>query len=397
MKSVQILIVGGGNAGISTASQLLRKDKQLQISIVEPSEHHYYQPAWTLVGAGIYDIQKTKRRQASVMPKRVEWIRARVTSFEPEKNQVMLSDGTLVAYQYLIVATGIQMNWQEVKGLPETLGKNGVCSNYKFDTAPYTWEVLKNLKGGKAVFTSAHTAVKCGGAPHKIMWLVGDYLRKHDRLDKTSISYWSGGSRLFGVEKYEKTLLKVAERNHVNMHFAQKLVEVDGPNRRAKFVGIGKENEGQESWVEFDMLHVTPPQSAPDVVRNSALANEAGWVNVDQYTLQHKVFPNVFSLGDVAALPTAKTGAAVRKQAPVLVKNLLAYKNGQALDGKYTGYSSCPVVTGYGKLVLCEFDYTNQPKETFPIDQSKERWSMFMLKRWMLPWLYWNQILPGKM
>ncbi|MEN9497739.1 MAG: hypothetical protein RL750_638, partial [Bacteroidota bacterium] len=179
MKSVQILIVGGGNAGISTASQLLRRDKHLQISIVEPSEHHYYQPAWTLVGAGIYDIQKTKRSQASVMPKRVEWIRARVASFDPAKNQVTLSDGSLVAYQYLIIATGIQMNWQEVKGLPETLGKNGVCSNYKFDVAPYTWEVLKNLKGGKAVFTSAHTAVKCGGAPHKIMWLAGDYLRKH--------------------------------------------------------------------------------------------------------------------------------------------------------------------------------------------------------------------------
>ena len=179
MKSVEILIVGGGNAGISTASQLLRKDKHLKISIVEPSEFHYYQPAWTLVGAGIYNIKKTKRTEASVMPSGVEWIRSKVSVFDPVNNEVSLSDGTRIRYQYLVVATGIQMNWQEVKGLPETLGKNGVCSNYKFDTAPYTWEVLKNFKGGKAVFTSAHTAVKCGGAPHKIMWLTGDYLRKH--------------------------------------------------------------------------------------------------------------------------------------------------------------------------------------------------------------------------
>lgn len=393
----QILIIGGGNAGISTASQLLRKNKSLDVAIIEPSEHHYYQPAWTLVGAGVFDINKTKRSEASVMPKNVKWIKQKVVSFQPETNEVTLDNNETLKYEYLIVAPGIQLNWDEIKGLKETLGKNGVCSNYSFEQAPYTWECIKNLKGGKALFTNPNTPVKCGGAPHKIMWLAADYFKKNNVFDKTEIQYWSGGTRLFGVDKYEKTLKQVAERDKVQLNFFTKLVEIDGTNKKAKFVGIGEQNKDKVYDVEFDMIHVTPPQSAPDFVRNSSIANEAGWVDVDKYTLQHNKFKNIFSLGDASSLPTSRTGAAIRKQAPVLVKNLLAVIEGKKLNEKYNGYTSCPVVTGYGKLVLCEFDYNNQPTETFPIDQSKERWSMYQLKKKILPWLYWNKILPGKM
>jgi sulfide:quinone oxidoreductase len=393
----QILIIGGGNAGISAASQLLRKNKLLDIAIIEPAEHHYYQPAWTLVGAGVFDINKTKRSEASVMPKNVNWIKQKVVSFQPEKNEVTLDNNESVRYGYLIVAPGIQLNWNEIKGLIEALGKNGVCSNYSFEMAPYTWDCIKNFKGGKALFTNPNTPVKCGGAPHKIMWLAADYFKKQNLFDKTEIQYWSGGTRLFGVDKYEKTLKKVAERDKVQLNFFTKLVAIDGPNKKAKFVGIGEQNKDKVYDVDFDIIHVTPPQSAPDFVRNSPIANEAGWVDVDKYTLQHKRFKNIFSLGDASSLPTSRTGAAIRKQAPVLVKNLLASMNGKELNEKYNGYTSCPVVTGYGKLVLCEFDYNNQPIETFPIDQSKERWSMYFLKKKILPWLYWNRILPGKM
>lgn len=393
----QILIVGGGNAGISTASQLLRKNKNLDIAIIEPSDKHYYQPAWTLVGAGVFNMKNTIHNEADVMPKSVKWIKQKVVTFQPEANTVTLDNNETVHYDYLIVAPGIQLNWGDIKGLKETLGKNGVCSNYSVDNVPYTWECLKNFKGGKALFTNPNTPVKCGGAPHKIMWLAADYFKKHGVFDKTEIQYWSGGTRLFGVEKYEKTLKKVAERDRVQMNFFTKLVEIDGPNKKAKFVGFGEQNKDKEYWVSFDMIHVTPPQSAPDFVKNSPLANAAGWVDVDKFTLQHVKYPNVFSLGDASSLPTSRTGAAIRKQAPVLVKNLLAFMEGKQLTGSYNGYTSCPVVTGYGKLVLCEFDYNNKPIETFPIDQSKERWTMYQLKRRVLPWLYWHKILPGKM
>lgn len=392
----QIVIVGGGNAGISVASQLLHKNHKLDIAIVDPADKHYYQPAWTLVGSGVFDIRDTERNEADVIPSQAKWIKEKVVSFQPEQNQVTLGDGSLLSYEYMVVAPGIQLNWDEVKGLSETLGKNNVCSNYSFKTAPYTFEVMKNFKGGKAIFHNPHTPVKCGGAPHKIMYMAADYWRKHGMLGKADIHYWSGAAKLFAVAKYENTLLEVCKRSDIKLHFMEKLVEIDGPNKRAKFIGIGEANKDVENWVEFDMIHVTPPQSAPDFIKQSPLANAAGWVDIDKNTLQHLRYNNIFGIGDASSLPTSKTGAAIRKQAPVLVGNLLSAMEGKSLNAEYTGYTSCPLVTGYGKLVLAEFDYNNQPMETFPFDQSKERWSMYQLKRRVLPWLYWNQILTGR-
>ena len=393
----QIVIVGGGNAGISVASRLLRKNKKFDIAIIDPADKHYYQPAWTLVGSGVFNIQKTVRNEADVIPRGVNWIKQKVTGFKPEENKVILENGEQVGYEFLVVAAGIQLNWDAVKGLKETLGKNNVCSNYSFTTAPYTYECIKNFKGGKAIFHNPETPVKCGGAPHKIMYLAADYFRKHHLLNVADIQYWSGAAKLFAVPLYEKTLLKVCERADIKLNFMIKLVEIDGPAKKAKFIGIGETNKDKEYWVDFEMMHVTPPQSAPNFIRNSVLANEAGWVDVDKFTLQHNRYSNIFSLGDSSALPTSKTGAAIRKQAPVLVENLLAAIEHKAMTGKYNGYTSCPLVTGYGKLVMAEFDYDNKPQETFPFDQSKERWSMYQLKKRILPWLYWHKILTGKL
>lgn len=397
MSHHQIVIVGGGNAGISTASKLLLKDKNLDIAIVEPSTKHYYQPAWTLVGGGVFDVQDTIREEASVMPKGVKWIQQRVDIFQPEKNEVTLDNGEVLDYDILIVAAGIKLNWELVKGLKENLGKNGVCSNYQAQTSPYTYECISNLNKGKAIFYSPDTPVKCGGAPQKIMYLAADNFRKRKVLKDIDVQFWSGGTKIFAIPKYEKTLLNVCKRSNIKLNFKERLVEIDGENKRAKFLGIGEDNKGQETWVDYDMIHVTPPQGPPDFIKNSPLANVGGWVDVDKYSLQHVQFKNVFALGDVAGIPASKTGAAVRKQAPVLVQNIFSFMKGEELKAAYNGYSSCPIVTGYGKLMLAEFDYENQPMETFPFDQSKERWSMYILKRYILPWLYWNQILPGRM
>lgn len=393
----QIVIIGGGNAGISVAAQLLRKESQLDIAIIDPSEKHYYQPAWTMVGGGFYDINDTVKDEAAVMPEGVHWIKEAVISFQPEQNQITLNSGIQVKYDYLVVAPGIQLNWNEIKGLEENLGKNGVCSNYSFKTAPYTFECLKGSKSGRAIFTSPHTPVKCGGAPQKIMYIAADYFKRNNLSDKVQVEFWSGGTKLFGVKKFEDALKKVIAKFHIKENYYNKLVEIDGANKRAKFEGFGENNKEVETWVDYEMLHVTPPQSAPDFVKNSPLANLAGWVDVDKHSLQHLKFANIFSLGDASSLPTGKTGAAIRKQAPVLVQNLMALLKGTPMNASYNGYSSCPLITGRGKLILAEFDYDNNPQETFPFDQAKERWSMFILKRYILPYLYWTKILKGKM
>jgi sulfide:quinone oxidoreductase len=393
----RIVIIGGGNGGISVAAQLLLKKSLLDIAIIEPSEQHFYQPAWTMVGGGFYDINDTVRSELDQIPAGVKWIKDYVVSFEPTQNLITLKNGDTVHYDYLVVAPGIQLNWNEIKGLEENIGKNGVCSNYSFNTAPYTFECLQNTKSGRAIFTSPHTPVKCGGAPQKIMYIAADYFKKNNLSDKIQVEFWSGGTKLFGVKKFEDALKKVISKFRIKENYYTKLVEIDGAAKRAKFIGFGEHNKDAETWVDYEMIHVTPPQSAPEFIKNSSLSNVAGWVDVDKHSLQHIKFANIFSLGDASSLPTGKTGAAIRKQAPVLVQNLLSFMQGEKMIASYNGYSSCPLITGNGKLILAEFDYENNPQETFPFNQAKERWSMFILKRYILPYLYWNQILKGKM
>ncbi|HPF90153.1 MAG TPA: FAD/NAD(P)-binding oxidoreductase [Flavobacteriales bacterium] len=392
----QFVVIGGGNAGLSAAALLLRKAPGTRVAIIEPSEKHYYQPAWTLVGGGAFNIKDTERNEADFIPKGATWIKARVASFQPEADMVTLEDGSVIGYDQLLVCPGIQLDWNAVKGLPEAIGKNGVTSNYSFQHAPYTWELIKGLRKGRAIFHNPHTPVKCGGAPHKIMYLAADHWRREGVLKDMDIQYWSGAGNLFSVPKYEKTLLKVVERGGIKLNFMWKLEEIDGPNKRARFVGIGEKNKDEQQWVEYDMIHVTPPQSAPDFIKTSPLASSAGWVDVDKHSLQHVRYRNVWSIGDAAGLPTSKTGAAIRKQTPTVVANILDAMAGEKPHVDYNGYTSCPLVTGYGKLVLAEFDYNNVPQETFPIDQSKERWSMYQLKKQVLPRLYWNFILRGQ-
>lgn len=396
-KHHQIIITGGGNAGISVAAQLFLKNPKLDIAIVEPSDKHYYQPAWTLVGGGDFDIQKTVRPQAEVMPKKAKWIKSKVSSFDPDNNQITCSNGETYSYDFLVVALGIQLDWHLIKGLEGNLGKNGITSNYSFDTAPYTYECIKNFKGGKAVFTSPATPIKCGGAPQKIMYLAADNFRKRGILRQAQIKFNTAGGVIFGVKKYAETLQKVVDRYGIILNFKHNLVEIRAKEKIAIFEA---EKDGIKTLVEesYDFIHLTPPQSAPDVVKNSPLAvpnNSLGWVDVNKHTLQHNRYANVFGLGDVTSTPNAKTGAAIRKQAPVLVSNLLAAVAKKGFEKQYNGYGSCPLVTGYGKLVLAEFDYDNNPIETFPFDQSQERWTMYQLKKQVLPWLYWNRILRG--
>lgn len=396
MSHYQIIIAGGGNAGISVAARLLRNNPKLNIAILDPSDKHYYQPAWTLVGGGAFDINKTIRSESSVIPAGAKWIKEAVVSFAPEKNTVITKEGNSYTYDYLVAAPGIQLNWNRIKGLPETLGKNFVTSNYSFDLAPYTFECIKSMKPGMtALFTSPSGSIKCGGAPQKITYLAADYFRKHGLQGKVKVTFCTAGKVIFGIKKYADELHKVINKYGIEVNYQYDLVAVDGEKKTATFAATDANGIRTEVKKNFDMLHVTPPQSAPDFIRSSPLANESGWIDVDKYTLQHKNYKNVFGIGDAAGTPNSKTGAAVRKQAPVLVKNLLSLMQGNALAEKYTGYGSCPIITGYGKLILAEFDYDNKPTETFPFDQSKPRWSMWVLKKYILPRLYWNKILKG--
>ncbi len=418
MKShYQILIIGGGTAGIMTATQLLKKNPKLDIAVIEPAETHYYQPAWTLVGAGAYKFEKTARPMAEIMPGGVNWIRDYATAFEPAENAISTKENGRLTYDYLVVATGLVMEPSLIEGLPEALEKGIACSNY---TDPqYTWEQLQRVKGGNVLFTQPTTPIKCGGAPQKIAYLAADYFRKKGMSEKVNVIFATPGSVVFGVKEIRETLTHVIDRYgiHFKPFYAPRSIDIEqrivhfshtAPEENRCIINedspLGEKMFGDvDIHLPFDFLHLAPPQAAPRFVRESELANEAGWLDVDKHSLQHKKYPNIFGLGDVAALPTAKTGAAVRKQVPVLVENLILLTEDKAVDNySYNGYSSCPLVTGYGKMTLAEFDYdgnfTPDPKlrQMLVFDSAREHWRLWMLKKYGLPYLYWNKMMKGK-
>jgi len=390
----QIVIVGGGTAGITVAARLNRQwFRRRDVAVIEPSDKHFYQPLWTLVGAGLARKEATARAEASVIPRGTTWIRDAVATFDPDHNTLRTRDGRTITYDWLVIGAGLQLLWDKIPGLKEAIGRGGVCSNYSFDTVDSTWEAIRNFRGGNAVFTNPSGAVKCGGAPQKIMYLADDWFRKAGVRDKSNVIFASALSSIFAIEPYRATLEQVVARRQIDCRFRHELVEVRAPSREAVFKQL---DSGELVTLPYDMLHVTPPMGPPAFLASSPLADAHGWVDVDRLTLRHHRFPNVFALGDCSNLPTSKTGAAIRKQAPVLVRNLLAAMQGQPAPARYDGYTSCPVITGIGKLVLAEFNYDKQPQETFPVDQSRERWSMWLVKRYLLPLLYWHGMLKGR-
>lgn len=388
----EVLIVGGGTAGLSIAARLRAADDPPAVTIIEPSDKHYYQPIWTLVGGGVFPREISERDEADFIPRGATWLRDAVESFDPEHNALTTRGGKTLHYDYLVVAAGIQLDWDRIEGLRPALGKGGVCSNYSYDTVQSTWDAIRDFKGGNALFTFPSTPIKCAGAPQKIMYLAEHAFRRQGVRKKSRVIYGCAAPAIFGIPKYRAALETIVAERDIETMFGHDLVKLRADAKEAVFA-----HEGKEVVVPYDMIHVTPPQSAPDFIERSPLANAAGWVEVDQYTTQHTRFPNVFSAGDCSSLPTSKTGAAVRKQAPVLVANLLAHRAGQPLTDRYDGYASCPLVTGYGTVMLAEFGYGGEIMETFPFDQAHERYSMWALKAYGLPAMYWHGMLRGRM
>lgn len=390
----EVVVIGGGTAGISVAARLARRwfDRP-EVAIIEPSERHFYQPLWTLVGGGVARKESTVRSEASVIPRHATWIRDAVRTIDPLGRVVETRDGCRVTYDWLVVAAGLEIHWDQVTGLKDAVGHDGVCSNYSFDTVDSTWEAIRNFRGGTALFTNPSGAVKCGGAPQKIMYLADDWFRRAGVRGQSRVIFASAQPNIFAVQPYRSSLERVIARKQIDCRFRHELVEVRAAEKRAVFRRL---DDGDQVVLDYDLLHVTPPMGPPRFLAQSPLADAEGWIDVDPGTLRHARYPEVFALGDSSNLPTSKTAAAIRKQAPVVARNLLAARRGQPMPAIYDGYTSCPLVTGYGKLILAEFDYQKQPRETFPVDQSQERWSMWLLKRYLLPALYWHGMLKGR-
>jgi len=391
------LILGGGTAGISVAARLRAAGGE--VTVVEPSQTHDYQPLWTLVGGGRAPLSESRRAESSVMPKGVTWVTDRAETVDPQAQTVGSAGGKTLHYDQLVVCPGIQLDWDKVPGMADAVTSPSVSSNYSYELAPRTWQLIQGLRRGTAVFTMPAGPIKCAGAPQKIAYLAADYWRQQGVLNDIRIVLVLPTPGMFGVKEFADVLETVVARYGIEVHKSSELVEVDASTRTAV---IADNIAGTKQSIDYDLMHVVPPQSAPDWIKRSPLADAsspAGYVEIDKNTMQHLRYPNVFALGDACSSPNSKTGAAIRKQAPVVAKNLQAVAAGAAPTAQYDGYASCPLTTARNKMLLAEFDYTMKPAPSFPprlLNAQKERTDMWYLKRRGLPFMYWNLMLKGK-
>ncbi|MGH6834323.1 MAG: NAD(P)/FAD-dependent oxidoreductase [Methylocella sp.] len=377
---------------------MLKRRPDLDITVIEPQTKHYYQPGWTLVGAGIFRAADTERDEERVMPHRARWRKAAVAAFAPGTNEVILDNGERIAYRALAAAPGIKLDWGAIEGLPETLGRNSVTSNYRFDLAPYTWRLVQDLRGGRALFTQPPMPIKCAGAPQKALYLSCDHWFRNGHLKNATVEFHTAAGVLFGVKEYVPALMEYIKKYGVALNFNSRLVKIDGPAKKAWFE-VTTDNKKEIVERSFDMIHVCPPQLAPDFVRASPLADNAGWIEVHQDTLQHARFANVFGLGDACSAPNAKTAAVARKQAPVVAENLLRVLAGNAPHATYDGYGACPLTVERGKIVFAEFGYGGKLLPTFPkwlIDGTRPQRLSWFIKARILPPVYWGAMLKGR-
>ena len=429
----KILIIGGGLAGISTAARLVNTLSNPDITIIEPNPKSVsYQPGTTLIASGVYTKADIDYNTSDFVPKGVTILKDKAIEFNPESNTVALESGETISYDFLVVAAGITLDYGAIKGLEEvgdaysagdaskilkTFGDSGITSVYNIDSAVAMWDQMQKFiqkaKSGqkvRGVFTDPATAIKCGGAPKKVMYLTNARLVEAGARENADLSFFADSGKLFGVKEYADAIEKQFIARDMKWNFNHNLVEVNIAKKTAIFDKHWQEKGAYDKDLEeyemitkhlsvevpFDFLHITPPQKAPDEIGKSAIGSAKGWVPVNKETLQHVKYSNIFAIGDIAAVPMGKTGGSVRKQYKVLVDNLVSVMEGKELTSKYEGYTVCPLITDIGKVMLAEFDWTAKPTPSFPLDPTQERYIWWLLKVYLLKPMTQYGMLSGK-
>ncbi len=401
--NARIVIVGAGAAGLGSANRLRRRLDGADITVIDRRRQHRYQPGLTLVASGVWPRSKTEDRNAHYMPEGVNWVQADVEAYEPESNRLITYEGQTTEYDYLVVTTGLELRFDRIEGMsPELIGTNGIGCVYDTpDHATRTWRAMESYiqEGGKGLFIRPPGAIKCAGAPLKMTMLTEHRLRQRGSRSQSQLHYYAPGDGLFSQPDIDAFLKRhFPEERDINVHWHHRVKGIEPEARRVTF-----ESQEQGEYTEsYDFLHMPPPMSAPSSVRDSDLAAqqgpfaEGGWLEVDQYTLQHKRYPNVFGAGDVCGVPLGKTSATAKNMTPIMVENLVRALQDQEPEAAFDGYTSCPLITEIGQAILVEFNYDLEMTPSFGfISPYREQWLTWVVKEYLLRPAY-NAMLRGR-
>jgi sulfide:quinone oxidoreductase len=400
--NARIVIAGSGLGGIAVANRLSQLLDGAKITIIDRKEEHNYQPGYTLVATGVWPVDKVCDRNADYQPSGIEWVKDMVAGFDPVANTVITAGGQRIAYDFLVVATGVHLDFEQIAGMDvSAIGREGLTSVYPSpEAAQATWAAMQafTAKGGNAVMTLPATPLKCAGAPLKMTFMLRDRLLKAGTLGASKISFESALGNVFGVKVVNDNVLERWQALGIGVEFSRKLTAIDIGARRATFTSP----EGEAYEMPYDFIHVVPPMRAPDAVKDSELAWKGGpfaaggWLEVDKSTLQHRRFPNVFGIGDINGTPRGKTAATVKKSAPLVAHNLAEVIAGRQANEAFDGYTSCPLITREGSAMLIEFDYEGRLTPTLPmIEPLQDSFFAWLMKYRMLKPAY-MAVLRGR-
>lgn len=400
--NARIVIVGAGAAGVALANRLSRALQGAKILLIDRREAHYYQPGLTLVATGVWKADKVVGRNADFLPSGIDWVRERVQEYDPDGNAVITDAGQRIGYDYLIVATGLQVDYAAVEGMsPELIGREGIGCVYDTpEHASRTWQAIERFAeaGGRGLFTRGPGGIKCAGAPLKVTMLTEDLLRRSGRRDRVQMVYNSPSGGLFSQPDVDGFLKQHFPERDIGLNWNHRLKGLEPEARRATFA-----TPDGDIRLDYDFIHVVPPMRAPDALFDSPLANvdaatpeDRKWLEVDRHTLRHPRYPNVFGAGDCCGTPIGKTAATVKAHVPVVTHNLLQLLQGREPDARFNGYTSCPLITVRGRALLVEFDYDLKMVPSFSfIDPMQQHWVPWVMKDRMLQGAY-NAMLRGR-
>ncbi len=403
----KVVVIGAGAAGIDISARLLRMLESPDITIIDPAETHYYQPGFTLIAGGVYKPDEVYKPQKDCIPDGAKWVKDSVVAVDPDAKTVATLGGRKIGYDFLVLTPGLVLRWDLIDGIDEkSLGVGNAHCIYCHSGAIKTRDAVQKFaeKGGKGIFTDTYTKHKCGGAPKKICLLTEHLSRKKNRRDALDINFYTASKQLYDVPYFTPRLLEIYAERNVKLNLSTRVKAIDTAAKKV-WLDTVKDGKVVKSVAEdYDFLHFLPPMTAPVFVPQSGLSKTSGknaaegWVDTDKFTLLHKKYPNIISCGDVAGIPTSKTSAAIRKQAPIAAENLVSLMEGKTPTRQYDGYAACPIITDYGHILMCEFDYRKNRKSSFPLslmDMSKESRLAWLLKVYALKPMYFYGMLNG--